>query len=115
MMKTMPQRIQRKRTRGFKLSEVCTNPNGYVIVTRPTKYGNDFKVGDPDLIETDRPMTAEDATKYFEWALSYAPQEMIEEWKKELAGKDLACWCSLDSACHADVILRFVNPDLFQN
>lgn len=85
-------------------------PENTVYVGRPTKYGNDFKVGDPDLIEPKRPMIAEDATKYFEWSLSYAPDEMIEEWKQELAGKDLACWCSEDADyCHADVILRIVN------
>ena len=101
----MPERIQRKRTRGW------TMPEGAVYVGRPTKYGNDFKVGDPDLME-DRPMTAEDATKYFEWSLSYAPDEMIDEWKTELAGKDLACWCSEDADyCHADVIMKAVNSD----
>ena len=26
-----------------------------------------------------------------------------------LRGKDLACWCKLDAACHADVLLRIAN------
>lgn len=97
-----PKRIQRKRTRGWKM------PKGAVYVGRPTVYGNTFKVGDKDLIEN-RPMTAEDAVKYYEWSLAYAPQEMIDEWKRELAGKDLACWCPLDQPCHADVLLKLVN------
>jgi hypothetical protein len=25
-----------------------------------------------------------------------------------LKGKDLACWCSLDKPCHADVLLEFL-------
>jgi hypothetical protein len=29
-----------------------------------------------------------------------------------LRGKDLACWCSLDQPCHADVLLELANaPD----
>ncbi|NLH45606.1 MAG: DUF4326 domain-containing protein, partial [Acholeplasmataceae bacterium] len=27
----------------------------------------------------------------------------------ELKGKNLACWCSLNSPCHADVLLRLSN------
>ncbi|MFK0288317.1 DUF4326 domain-containing protein [Streptomyces sp. NPDC090499] len=26
-----------------------------------------------------------------------------------LAGRDLMCWCPLDQACHADVLLELVN------
>ncbi len=26
-----------------------------------------------------------------------------------LRGKNLACWCRLDVACHADVLLRYAN------
>ena len=28
----------------------------------------------------------------------------------ELKGKDLACWCPLSEACHADVLLEIFNP-----
>jgi hypothetical protein len=28
---------------------------------------------------------------------------------RELAGKDLACWCKPDAPCHADVLLRLAN------
>jgi hypothetical protein len=33
----------------------------------------------------------------------------VEEIRAELAGKDLACWCSLDQPCHADVLLDIAN------
>ena len=36
----MPERIQRKRTRGWRM------PEGAVYVGRPTKWGNLFKVGE---------------------------------------------------------------------
>lgn len=27
----------------------------------------------------------------------------------ELRGKDLACWCSTDKPCHADVLIEIAN------
>jgi hypothetical protein len=30
--------------------------------------------------------------------------------QRDLAGKDLACWCPLDQPCHADVLLELANP-----
>lgn len=35
--------------------------------------------------------------------------EMMERIQKELAGKNLSCWCGLDSKCHADVLLQVAN------
>jgi hypothetical protein len=29
---------------------------------------------------------------------------------RDLAGRDLACWCKPDQPCHADVLLELVNP-----
>ena len=29
--------------------------------------------------------------------------------RRELAGRDLACWCPLDQPCHADVLLEIAN------
>lgn len=29
--------------------------------------------------------------------------------RQELAGKNLACWCRLDQACHADILLEVAN------
>ena len=98
----MPQRIQRKRTKGWKM------PANTVYVGRPTKYGNNFKIGDKDIMEN-RPMNADDVVKYFDWSLAYAPDEMLSEWRAELNGKDLACWCNIDDPCHADVLLRLAN------
>jgi hypothetical protein len=33
----------------------------------------------------------------------------IDEIKKELRGKNLACWCALSSPCHADILLEIAN------
>lgn len=34
---------------------------------------------------------------------------MIAALKAELAGHDLMCWCPLDQACHADLLLEIAN------
>ena len=33
----------------------------------------------------------------------------VDDARRELAGRDLACWCPLDQPCHADVLLRVAN------
>jgi hypothetical protein len=40
--------------------------------------------------------------------------EWSTEMKSDLSkikGKNLACWCSLDKPCHADVLLKLANED----
>lgn len=33
----------------------------------------------------------------------------LEDVRRELRGRDLACWCKLDQPCHADVLLELAN------
>jgi hypothetical protein len=33
----------------------------------------------------------------------------IEDARRELRGRDLACYCPLDEPCHADVLLEVAN------
>ena len=33
----------------------------------------------------------------------------VEDVRRELAGRDLACWCPVDQPCHADVLLEVAN------
>lgn len=35
--------------------------------------------------------------------------EQIGDARRELAGRDLVCWCRVDQPCHADVLLRLAN------
>src|SRR3546814_9059747 len=37
---------------------------------------------------------------------------MLDELRRDLRGKNLACWCPLDGPCHADVLLRVANASL---
>jgi hypothetical protein len=92
-----PKRIQRRRTKGWKM------PPGTVYVGRPTKYGNPFKIGDPHPVFS-VPMDAEDVCKMYEWGMVNVKPDL-----SELRGKNLACWCKEGDPCHADVLLRLAN------
>jgi hypothetical protein len=35
--------------------------------------------------------------------------ELVEAARRELAGKDLACWCKPGELCHADIWLEVAN------
>lgn len=69
-------------------------------MTRPTKWGN------PYPLALGR---AEAVARYREDLLAgrlpFGPSEVIGE----LAGRDLACYCPLDQACHADVLIEIAN------
>ena len=109
-----------KRVKGFKLQEESRKINGLlcVLVSRPSKWGNPYKIGNIVEISSNTPIkriqltSAEAVVSMFEEYLGY--EEMIESnlWKsmkKELKGKNLACWCPLDQPCHADVLLKIAN------
>lgn len=155
---TQPQRIQLSRTKGWR------KPEGAVVVSRPTKWGNPFgyrthtglarvpAVIDPTAeweyegrISADgmrhdyhhpdgritvchvRYMTrAEIVQVYRAVLLGDDPTRRLGRWvgkepnrrreyitpdvvRRDLAGKDLACWCSLAEPCHADVLLSIAN------
>ena len=99
----MPKRIQRKRTKGWRM------PDCAIYVGRPTKFGNPFNV-------TDDRTNAEAVFAYEQWLTCPCITADIPEKKKvildsleELRGKDLVCWCRLSSACHADILLDLSN------
>lgn len=103
---TTPKRIQLKRTKGWR------KPEGAVVVARPSKWGNPYRAGNIDM-DTGEERTAEEAVRLFR--TSVEQPEVIEQIRRELAGKDLACWCPLVDAsgnpvpCHADVLLEIAN------
>ena len=107
----MPIRIQRKRTKGWKL------PEGAVCVTRPGKWGNPFKVS--DCLEYGHAIDKLDAARICVEAYR-AWMKGEKHWAHgipmrsrpditELRGKDLACWCAIGDPCHADVQLELAN------
>jgi hypothetical protein len=40
-----------------------------------------------------------------------ARRHRIIEKLPSLRGKDLACWCSLENSCHADILLAMANKE----
>lgn len=102
-----PMRIQRKRTKGWKL------PENTVVVDRSTKWGNPFRVGQKNPYGT----VTQDARHSYQIYLGFAPQneKLVAAARAELRGKNLACWCrSVDEygnkvGCHADVLLEIAN------
>ena len=102
----MPKRIQRKRTKGWRM------PKGAKYVGRPTAFGNPFTIGCeawrfsttvPHPVPETLAQVLEDY-RYFanQWLLAQ------HDWLDELKGKDLACWCSLENSCHADILLELL-------
>lgn len=88
----MPQRIQRKRTKGWRL------PANAVSITRPGRYGNPFT-----------------AREYGNLALFLFEQNLKivlavrPDFLLPLRGKDLACFCKEGEPCHGDILLRLAN------
>ncbi len=88
-----PIRVQRKRVKGWKM------PKNTVSVTRPGKWGNPFK----EMLWGD---TKETLVERFLKNMSDSFKASV---KKELKGKNLACFCKIGEPCHADVLLKIAN------
>lgn len=126
----MPERIQRKRTKGWKM------PQNTICVTRPTIFGNPFHAssfGRAWAVELHTrwldgaPFSGlgEEALNHLawfngDWAIGRFAElrgvAWTEWWRvvgdlvvERLPGENLACWCPLDQPCHADVLLALAN------
>ncbi len=71
-------------------------PKGAVYVGRPSKWGNPYTISEE--------ITREKAIEYYRQHVANKHEEI----KKELAGKDLVCFCA-PKPCHADVLLEIAN------
>ncbi len=115
-----PIRIQRLRAAGWR------QPRNTVYVGRPTPWGNRAVIIGPDIsfrwwVQADGPTDYEpigpfrsrdaahwEAVDIFRARLQ-CDIALAEQAKLALRGKNLACWCRLDRACHADVLLEIAN------
>lgn len=98
-----PQRIQRKRTKGWDMQKASPNGLAVVYVGRPTKWGNPFKVGKDGTAKE----CVDKYRKHIGGNIWTSPNE--REIRRELQGKNLVCWCPLDQPCHVDVLLELAN------
>jgi hypothetical protein len=103
-----PTRIQRQRTKGWRM------PEGAVYVGRPSAFGNPFSIG-PDIYRNEIAVRLyrEQLTAAIErpWGPAVICLEfrIMADRLPRLRGRDLACWCPLDVPCHADVLLELAN------
>ncbi len=93
----MPDRIQLSRAKGWRM------PPNTIKVDRTTKWGNPFSV-------ESLPAHARTPADAFDpWIRSAAGATIAQQARVALRGKNLACWCKIGAACHADVLLRIAN------
>jgi len=109
----MPKRIQRKRTKGWRL------PKGCIYVGRGSHWGNPYRV----VRETDGWHIE---WSQHNWTLNtgpyltkvYATRAAIDMFRTNtlptlnlapLRGHDLACWCRLTDLCHATALIEEAN------
>ena len=93
---SQPKRIQRKRSKGWKM------PENTVYVGRPSKWANQFtveKYGQEKAVEMFRDYIGHQNSPH-----DFEPEDI-----EQLRGKNLACWCGLDQPCHADVLLELAD------
>jgi hypothetical protein len=129
-----PKRIQRKRTRGWRAPKGAVyvgrgtkwgNPfrigGGYQtrgVIDMLLPIEGEFVEGTYDDCDiqgypiTYEVRTVKDAAEAVELFKEYIRDNWWydrESVGRDLAGRDLMCWCALDAPCHADVLLELAN------
>ena len=112
----MPKRIHLKRSKGWRI------PTNTVVVSRPSKWGNPFVLDERARVSNRRIATdsfhsllnkqaAWCSIPTHRWPRGKIPAVFttVDDVRRELRGKDLACWCPLDEPCHADLLLDIAN------
>lgn len=115
-----PKRVQRKRTKGWRMPPNC------VSVTRPGPFGNPFTVASAREVygpkASDAQLTRQAVQAFREWLTkrqqlwwigpeSDAAKARLLQLLPTLKGKDLACYCKPGAPCHADVLLELANRE----
>jgi hypothetical protein len=90
-----PTRIQLRRTKGWR------KPANAVVVARPSIWGNPHRVDELGRDEAVR--------RYRDDLLAGRLGVSVDDVRRELRGRDLACWCRPEQPCHADVLLEVAN------
>lgn len=96
---SVPIRIQRKRSKGFRLKDEATNGLPVVCVNRPSKYGNPFPLSK---------FSPEESLKRFR---AYLEAVLLNNpfWLTQLRKKNLACFCPVPGPCHAEILIEISN------
>ena len=103
-------RILRSRAKGSRL--IAPNGLPIVCVSRPSTWGNPFSEGLASAKVALKPKLRAQSVERFRRALLAGDGSLpftVEQVRRELRGKNLACWCPLDQPCHADVLIAVAN------
>lgn len=118
MTTTEPQRIQMRRTRGWR------KPEGAIYVGRPSMWGNPYRVASGPGADGHLEWTVTgpgcDGTETYGHRREDAVDQALElhralahtldsDTLAPLRGNDLACWCPAGQPCHADILLELAN------
>ena len=111
-----PVRIQRKRTKGWRM------PDGAIYVGRPSRFGNRYKADDcgeclydAGHMGSHAPLGPDGAVHEYRSWLNVELWHFDATFLASLRGRDLVCWCPLEDEagirvpCHADVLLELAN------
>lgn len=87
-------------------------PPNTVMVSRPSHWGNPYKLGGVDNVTGEKIETRAHAVRLFRERIMDDNPGMQIAAQAHLVGKNLACWCPPDEPCHADVLLVMANAVL---
>jgi len=117
-----PVRLQLSRAKGFNLQAHSCATNGLpaVYCARPFAFGNPFRVRKPvDLAQMQRwdwcfaqphIVCVDNAEAARRFAMCLFLDETAHGWvRRQLRGKNCACFCALDEPCHVDPLLELAN------
>ncbi|MFJ7297628.1 DUF4326 domain-containing protein [Streptomyces collinus] len=128
----MPNRVQRRRTRGW-TAPLDSQGRKPVYVGRGTPFGNPWAVvrtnpagwavnwaghanqhkplglNDHIPANNQRDAHALAVEMYETWI--HAHPTLLDQIRRDLAGRDLMCWCAESLPCHADALLRLANAE----
>lgn len=121
-MKESPIRVQLSRKKGWRL------PPNTISVARPGRAGNPYSIdvygrelslklfrdtargfwnpGNLNGMDDDLAALTYEAHRAFRHRLGMHPVEYARTF---IVGKNVACWCGLDEACHGDIWLEIAN------
>jgi hypothetical protein len=75
-------------------------------------YANRHRVGKPCTVVECAGVTHTGQMAVAEYRADLARRpELVADARRDLAGAVLACWCPLESACHADALVAIVDGE----